>query len=102
MLLADGLNGWWISRLIARADQLAAVASRVMGLAVSAVSLLVAGLGVGKLLSPAVERWTDGRELAFGAVVVGVIAAGYAAGFAAARLLSRPSGAASASSSARG
>ena len=35
MLLTDGINGLWIARLIARADQVALVASRVMGLVVS-------------------------------------------------------------------
>ena len=42
MLLTDGINGLWIARLIARADQVALVASRVMALAVSGISLLVA------------------------------------------------------------
>jgi high-affinity nickel-transport protein len=88
MLAADGLNGWWISRLIARADQIAVLASRIMGAAVSGVSLLVAALGLGKLLSPAIEGWSEGKELAFGAVVVGVIALSYAA----ARWLARDAG----------
>lgn len=77
MLVTDGLNGWWISRLIARADQIAALASRIMSLAVSSVSLLVAGLGVGKLASPWIDHWSEGKELMFGAVVVLVIAASY-------------------------
>jgi high-affinity nickel-transport protein len=45
MLLTDGINGLWIARLIARADQVALIASRVMGLVVSGVSLLVAAFG---------------------------------------------------------
>lgn len=77
MLATDGLNGWWISRLIARADQIAALASRIMGAAVAGVSLLVAALGVGRLLSPAVGGWSEGKELALGTVVVGVIALSY-------------------------
>lgn len=77
MLVTDGLNGWWISRLIARADQIAALASRIMGVAVSAVSLLVAALGLGKLLSPWLAGWSEGKELAFGAVVVLVIGGSY-------------------------
>lgn len=85
MLATDGLNGWWISRLIARADEIAAVASRIMGAAVAGVSLLVAALGVGKLLSPAFDGWSDGKELAFGAVVVGVIALSYGLAVALAR-----------------
>ena len=68
-----------LSRLIARADQIAALASRIMGLAVSGVSLLVAGLGVAKLASPAIDGWSDGKEIAFGATVVAVIACSYVA-----------------------
>jgi len=79
MLTTDGLNGWWIAKLIARADEIAALASRIMGAAVAAVSLLVAALGVGKLLSPTMARWSDDQGLAFGSVVVAVIALSYLA-----------------------
>jgi nickel/cobalt transporter (NiCoT) family protein len=85
MLLTDALNGWWISRLIARADQIAALASRIMSLAVSGVSLLVAALGIGKLLSPALAGWSVGKELLFGVLVVMVVAVSYLT----ARLLAR-------------
>jgi len=49
----------------------------VMSLAVSSVSLLVAALGAAKMVSPWLDEWTDGKELAFGAVVVAVIAGSY-------------------------
>ena len=77
MLLTDGINGLWIAHLIARADQVAALASRVMGLVVSAISLLVAAFGTAKLVSPAVDAWSEGKELAFGVTLVGVIAVCY-------------------------
>jgi high-affinity nickel-transport protein len=77
MLVTDGLNGWWISRLIARADQIAALASRLMGSAVAGVSLLVGAMGLAKMLSPAFDDWTDGKELMFGAIVVGTVAGSY-------------------------
>jgi high-affinity nickel-transport protein len=77
MLVTDGINGLWISRLIARADQIAVIASRVMSLAVSSVALLVAAFGVAKLALPAVDAWSDGKELAFGAIVVAVIGGSY-------------------------
>jgi len=79
MLATDGANGWWISRLIARADQVAVIASRVMSMAVSAVSLLVAAFGIGKLVSPAVEGWSEGKELFFGGLVVLIVAVSYLA-----------------------
>lgn len=74
MLLTDGINGLWIARLIARADQVALVASRVMALVVSGISLLVAAFGAAKLLSPAVEAWSEGKELVFGFTLVAIIA----------------------------
>jgi high-affinity nickel-transport protein len=77
MLVTDGLNGWWIARLIARADQIAALASRLMGAAVAAVSLLVGALGVAKMLSPAFDGWAEGKELMFGAIVVVTVGLSY-------------------------
>ena len=79
MLLTDGINGLWIARLIARADQVALVASRVMGLVVSGISLLVAAFGVAKLLSPAVDAWSEGKELGFGFMLVAIIALSFVA-----------------------
>jgi len=80
MLVTDGINGLWISRLIARADQLACIASRVMSLAVAGVSLLVAAFGATKLALPAVDAWSEGKELAFGAAVMTLIAMSFLAG----------------------
>ena len=88
MLLTDGINGLWIARLIARADQVALIASRVMGLVVSGISLLVAAFGVAKLLSPAVDAWSEGKELGFGFMLVAIIALSFVA---AVRLTRRPS-----------
>lgn len=74
MLFTDGINGLWISRLIRRADQTALVASRIMGLVVSGVSLLVAFFGIAKLLSPEVDAWSEGKELFFGFALLAIIA----------------------------
>lgn len=79
MLATDALNGWWISRLIARADRLAARASRIMGGAVAATSLLIAALGAARLLSPAVDGWSEQAGWAVGAAVVASSALAYAA-----------------------
>lgn len=90
MLLTDGINGLWISRLITRADQVALVASRVMGLAVSGMSLLVAVFGIVKLLSPSVDAWSEGKELLFGMGLTLLIVVSF---LAAMRLTRRPLGA---------
>ncbi len=74
MMLTDGINGLWISHLIRRADRIACVASRVMGLAVSGLSLLVAGFGIAKYASPAIGAWSDGKAFAFGLSFILVVA----------------------------
>jgi high-affinity nickel-transport protein len=78
MLVTDGINGLWISRLILRADQIALIASRVMSLVVASLSLLVAGFGLAKLTWPALDAWSDGKELLFGFAVLAVVASSFA------------------------
>ncbi|MEP7298869.1 MAG: nickel transporter [Burkholderiales bacterium] len=70
MLAVDGLNGLWITRLLRRSDRSALVASRWMGWAVVAVSLLTAALGAaGQLTAAGVAL----PELLPGSIVVGVL-----------------------------
>jgi len=85
MLTVDGINGAWISALIRRADRTAVIASRVMTLAVAAISLAVGLFTVAKLLLPALDAWAASRELAFGTVVVGAVLAAFLAAMRAAR-----------------
>jgi high-affinity nickel-transport protein len=56
-----------------------------MSLAVSSVSLLVAAFGAAKLLLPALDAWSDGKELAFGSLVVALIALSFSAALLLAR-----------------
>ena len=77
MLVTDGINGLWISRLIRRADQIALIASRVMSLVVGGVSLLVAIFGVAKLALPAIDVWAEGKELLFGGAVLAMVAGSF-------------------------
>ena len=77
MLVSDGANGWWISRLIDRTDRMAAAASRTMTLAVAAVSLLVAAIGIGRMGSAWFDGWLGGNELAIGLCVIALIALSY-------------------------
>lgn len=80
MLATDGVNGWWISRLIRRSDASARVASRVMALAVSGVSLLTAALGVVTQTLPQVDAWAENKSLWFGAAIVTVVGVSYLLG----------------------
>lgn len=90
MIVTDAINGWFISRLIARADQIAVIASRVMSLAIAGVSLIVAGLGVAVLASPVLAQWSEQRSLPVGIFVCATVLAGYGC----ARWLARGTGAA--------
>ncbi|MBS0357334.1 MAG: nickel transporter [Proteobacteria bacterium] len=85
MLIADGVNGWWIARLIARADGTARVASRVMALAVAGMSLLVAAYGLARMVLPELEIWGEGKELVLGGLVVGVVFVSFLLGLRLAR-----------------
>ena len=73
MLATDGINGFWIARLLRRADATALFASRVMGLAVAFVSLGVAAFALMKWTLPAVGAWSEGKELACGILVVSLL-----------------------------
>lgn len=77
MLASDGVNGWWMSHLIGRTDHLAVVASRAMTTAVACVSLVVAGIGLARLLSHQFAAWAEGQELAIGGTVIVLIGASY-------------------------
>ncbi|MFN3883679.1 MAG: nickel transporter [Rhodocyclaceae bacterium] len=77
MLVTDGINGYWIARLIDRADQVAWVASRIMSLAVVGISLLIGSFGAIRLCLPGVDAWSEGKESFYGAAVVTVIVVSY-------------------------
>ncbi len=80
MLMTDGANGYWISRLIRRSDRTARVASRVMALAVAGVSLMTAALVLATLLVPEADSWAQGKELWFGTGIVAVLFASFMLG----------------------
>ena len=73
MIATDGLNGWWVARLIRRSDGRAARASRIMGISVACVSLGTALLGIGTRVSPDFSHWAGAHETSFGALVVAVV-----------------------------
>lgn len=86
MVLVDGLNGLWVSRLIDRADRTALVASRVMTAVVAGASLLLATLGAARRLSPTLDDWNDSHALPIGLAVAVLLLAGYALAKALARI----------------
>jgi high-affinity nickel-transport protein len=80
MLLTDGVNGYWIARLVRRSDRTARVASRVMALAVAGVSLLTAAAVLATLFVPAAQAWSQGKALWFGIGIVAVLLASFVLG----------------------
>ncbi len=80
MLVVDGVNGVWISRLIRRADRTAVVASRLMALTVAGISLAVGLFTLAKILLPSVDAWAEGRELLVGGAVVMAVLTAFAIG----------------------
>jgi len=78
VVVTDGLNGLWIARLLARADQTGRTASRWLGLAVAFLSLLVALLGTLRLLWPELDAWATQRDLALGLLLLLAVLGAYA------------------------
>jgi len=78
MVTTDSLNGFTMSKLIYRADRRAAVASRIMGVAVALLSIAIAGLGFAKLYWPAVGEKLENLGLAPGVAVVLAMLAAFA------------------------
>lgn len=85
MLAVDGANGLWIHRLIRRADRAAAIASRVMALAVAGISAAVGIVVVARLVDPALDARIGGSEMALGAAVVAVVPVAFTAAMLVAR-----------------
>lgn len=66
MMIADGLGGLLIGRLIERADARAVAISRTMGFVIGVLSIAVAGLGMAKYFSPQAAQILDGAGLMIG------------------------------------
>lgn len=79
MMIADGCNGLWINRLIRRADQIARITSRIFGLVVSGLSLLLGAFGIAKYSFAPVGAWTEGRELEVSLGVIAIVGGGFLA-----------------------
>jgi high-affinity nickel-transport protein len=80
MLITDGINGVFIAKLIKRSDRSARVASRVMALAVSGVSILVAVVSILSEMSPNFDGWRSGKEIWLGGLIVAIMVASYFVG----------------------
>lgn len=72
MLVSDGLNGWYLSHLLQRADRWAAVAARIMGGLIGLLSLLLAAFALLAHHHESVMDAMQGREywLSVGMVMI--------------------------------
>jgi len=73
MVVTDGANGLWISKLIGRSDRVGIIASRVMGLGIAIVSLATAAYGATRLAAPALDDWSSAHEWVVSATVTGAV-----------------------------
>lgn len=78
MMVADGLNGIWVARMLRRADRQAVIASRIMSLVIGLLSVSIAVLGVARYLLPEVAATTENAGLMLGLGVVALLLASYA------------------------
>ena len=85
MAATDAVNGYTMSRLISRADRRAAVASRVMSLAIALLSVLVAGAAAARMHWPALDAHAEQFGAVLGVGIVAAMIAAYALAMRAAR-----------------
>jgi len=85
MVIIDGANGAWISRLVVVSNRTALVASRVMALAIAGIGFAVGGYVLAKIAVPIVAQWSVARDWAASAAVAGAALVAFAAGMIAAR-----------------
>jgi len=90
MVVTDGLNGWWVARLMQRPGAGSAAASRVMCVAVSAISLATAGVGAAAQMSGSVADWAEAHGPWLATAIVGVMAASFGLGLVLARRPAEP------------
>jgi len=77
MATTDQLNGWWISGLVRRADQRAAVASRYMSVAIAALCFALALYGLLKYALPQLSAPADAWAPLIGAATCAFLLVAY-------------------------
>lgn len=73
MMCADGINGWWIARLLAKADRRALIASRIMSLVIGALSLAIAGISAVRTVAPSAGVPVENAGLYAGLAIVALL-----------------------------
>lgn len=73
MIMTDGLNGYWVAKMMIRTDRLALISSRVLGLTVAGLSLVVGGFSLGRQLFPETRMFLSTSPLQQGMIVIVLI-----------------------------
>ena len=82
MLVTDAVNGFWIAALLARADDRAQFASRVMAILVGTLSIGVAVLGIARYFSPRLGTWLGHAGATVTLAIFGLLLVGFVASMA--------------------
>ena len=77
MVLVDGLNGLWISRLLARADQTAALVSRIMSLAIISISFTIGTWTLIRWVVPSLGEQSEAIGQDLGPAIIAAIVVVY-------------------------
>ncbi len=78
MRAADGLNGLWVARMLARADRRALIASRVMSLVIGTLGIAIACLGVVRYFVSDIGTLMEGLSLYAGLGMIALLLCSYA------------------------
>jgi len=73
MATTDQLNGWWIARLVRRADRRAAIASRYLSVAIAGLCFVLALYGLAKYALPQLGARAEAWAPAIGAATCGFL-----------------------------
>ncbi|HOA94238.1 MAG TPA: nickel transporter [Quisquiliibacterium sp.] len=70
MVVADGVSGWWINRLMSASSLQRDDAMRLVSALIGAGALGTAALGLARMLSPALDDWVGAHALALGLTLI--------------------------------
>lgn len=77
MVLTDALNGWWVTRMVLKADRKAASASRWMSAAIGGLCLAIAASGLARLGLPQLDAQLNAFAPLVGVATVALVALAY-------------------------
>ncbi|HQD84242.1 MAG TPA: hypothetical protein PK929_14400, partial [Quisquiliibacterium sp.] len=69
-MVADGVSGWWINRLMSASSLQRDDAMRLVSALIGAGALGTAALGLARMLSPALDDWVGAHALALGLTLI--------------------------------